>query len=192
MQLRPLSPPAAIEAPAIQPPVWQGWVENGGAPASAIEVEAQLNLMSYAKEWAPVLFVAWCPGAVLVDWIAVFTPTVWDGDGAVAWEGGAVELALPSSAPGAPGAVSYFVIADELTDGSLGWTWPMSTVIHPETERVCGYIPVMIAAGNALAVSLPSASATVPGVLTASASAGGVALGSVSLALRVDNIPPDW
>lgn len=197
LQRLPVVPVEPVEpvcpVPVMEPPVWFGWQDKDGNRAVDLMRDPEFQFDGGGRIFRPSLFVAVVDGAQYVHWDVTFTPVLWSvwGDKGKRyeeerWRGDPIETALRSEEFERE-TEEHFIDLPEVDGIGPHDYWPMVT------RGWDGYVPneyaglpIYIAAGNTLSISLFDPAAAMSGELTAVAkTTEDVEIGRVTLRLIV-------
>lgn len=196
VQVRKEAAPVALEQPpepVVQPPVWNGWEDEGGNRTVNLTRYSGYGLDGVGQMFRPALFVAIVDGAQHVHWDVAFTPVLWsvvEDKGQryeeEIWRGNPIETTLWSESFWSETEESEIELPE--VGGAAPWDyWPMvKGDFDGWVVDDFAYLPFYIAAGNTLSVSLFDPAAAMSGEVTAVANTiEGVEIGRVTLRLIV-------
>lgn len=193
----PVVEPPVCPVPVIEPPVWYGWEDDDGNRLVDLSVEAEPINDDFGYVFERVLFVAVVDGAQYVHWDISFTPVLWsvtEDKGQQSqeevWRGDVIETTLSSDEFWSGGYAELIELPADIGGAEPDAYWPMERMwFRKDGGEWTGngvYLPIYIAAGNTLSVSLFHPAATISGELTAVAKTiEDVEIGRVTLRLIV-------
>ena len=192
----PIVEPQVCPVPVMEPPVWFGWQDKDGNRAVDLTRKSEHLLDGVGQIFRPALFVAVVDGAQYVHWDISFTPVLWRygyNKGQwyedELWRGDPIETTLQSEDFEADPYDLGYELKIELpqVDGAAPQDyWPMVTWSYGWEPNDFAYLPLYIAAGNTLSISLFDPAAAMSGELTAVAKTiEDVEIGRVTLRLMV-------
>ena len=191
----PEPPPEPPPEPVVQLPVWSGWEDEDGNRAVNLTRDPEFQFDGVGRIFRPALFVAVVDGAQHVHWDVTFTPVLWSmwvGNKGTRheeerWRGDSIEIALRSEEFERE-TEEHFIDLPEVDGIGPHDYWPMVTRGWDwYVPNEYAGLPIYIAAGNTLSVSLFDPAAAMSGELTAVAKTiEDVEIGRVTLRLIVD------
>ena len=193
----PIPATSVVEPLVVKPPVWCGWEDDDGIRMVDLSVNANSINDDAGATFEQGLFVAVVDGAQYVHWDISFTPVLWsvtEDKGQQSqeevWRGDVIETTLSSDEFWSGGYAELIELPADIGGAEPDAYWPMERMwFRKDGGEWTGngvYLPIYIAAGNTLSVSLFPPAATISGELTAVAKTiEDVEIGRVTLRLIV-------
>ena len=193
----PIPATSVVEPLVVKPPVWCGWEDDDGIRMVDLSVNANSINDDAGATFEQGLFVAVVDGAQYVHWDISFTPVLWsvtEDKGQQSqeevWRGDVIETTLSSDEFWSGGYAELIELPADIGGAEPDAYWPMERMwFRKDGGEGTGngvYLPIYIAAGNTLSVSLFHPAATISGELTAVAKTiEDVEIGRVTLRLIV-------
>ncbi|MDD2692956.1 MAG: hypothetical protein PHX69_14405 [Simplicispira sp.] len=193
----PIPATSVVEPLVVKPPVWCGWEDDDGIRMVDLSVNTNSINDDAGATFEQGLFVAVVDGAQYVHWDISFTPVLWSvtedagqQSQEEVWRGDVIETTLSSDEFWSGGYAELIELPADIGGAEPDAYWPMESMwFRKDGEEWTGngvYLPIYIAAGNTLSVSLFHPAATISGELTAVAKTiEDVEIGRVTLRLIV-------